>query len=456
LNADQTQSLPNTYEAYVDSAGAVFDYCWTFQIDSLGYNPPAPHIGLSGNPEYDIYIENIGPDTFGYTNWDDSMQAASPPNTAPRYWTYTVIDNDFLEFRTKGIDALRATAAHEFQHAIHLGGYGLWDVRDEFFFELSAGWMEGVTFPSVHDYFYDVADYFTGFRDANGSLPFFNNSEYGSERGIWGQFIAKRWGRDMMRKIWEFMIIEEAMPAINDAIKAQGSDMRTEFSLFSYWNYFTADRANALLYYPEGKNYPRFTPNSTTTYLGTTASISGKPHTLSTSFYEFYLSTDTITALVTNADIATALQYDDNLYSLQLDLGTSINNVPTQNLTNGLQVGFGVSDQMKWTEQYLLASTKTDIPKSIADASPNPFLLSKSTRLALPVKDPSNSLAHIFIFGSSLSLAFSGDYSVSEYSGGKFILVPSEDLRSRLSSGIYFIIARTNNSEYRWKVAVIR
>ena len=456
LNADQTQSLPNTYEAYVDSAGAVFDYCWTFQIDSLGYNPPAPHIGLSGNPEYDIYIENIGPDTFGYTNWDDSMQAASPPNTAPRYWTYTVIDNDFLEFRTKGIDALRATAAHEFQHAIHLGGYGLWDVRDEFFFELSAGWMEGVNFPSVHDYFYDVADYFISFRDANGSLPFFNNYKYGSERGIWGQFIAKRFGRDMMRRIWEFEIKEDIMHAINDALMTQGSDMRTEFYLFSYWNYFTADRADTILYYPEGKNYPRFTPNSTITYMGSITSLSDQAHTLSTSFYEFHLATDTLTAIVTNVDIPEAQQYADASYSLLLELGTSINNVPTQNLSNGLKVGFGVSDQSKWTERYLLASTKTDIPKSIADASPNPFLLSKATQLALPVKDPSNSLAHIFIFGSSLSLAFSGDYSVSEYSGGKFILIPSADLRSRLSSGIYFIIARTNNSEYRWKVAVIR
>ena len=458
LNADQTQTLPNTKEEYVDSVGAVFDYCWTFQIDSLGYNPPAPHLGPSGNPEYDIYIENIGPDTFGYTNWDYSTQVASPPNSAPRYWTYTVVDNDFLEFRTKGINALRATAAHEFQHAIHLGGYGLWDVRDEFFFELSAGWMEGVTFPFVHDYYYDVAEYFTGFRDSNGSLPFyfFDSFYIGSERGIWGQFIAKRFGRDMMRKIWELMIKEGAMLAINDALIANGSDMKTEFSLFSYWNYFTADRANALQYYPEGKNYPRFSPNSSITYMGTKASISDQAHTLSTSFYEFRLDSDTLTATVTNVDISEAQQYIDTTYSLLLEFGTSINNVPMQILSNGLKAGFGVTDQTKWAEQYLLASTKKDIPKSITDASPNPFLLLKSTRLALPVKDPSNSLAHIFIFGSSLSLAFSGDYSVSEYSGGKFIMVPSADLRSRLSSGIYFILARTNNSEYRWKVAVIR
>ena len=324
LNAGQTQALPNTYEAYIDSVAAVFDYCWTFQIDSLGYNPPAPHIGPSGNPEYDIYIENLGPDTFGETFWDDTTRVASLPNTAPRYWTYTIVDNDFLEFRTKGIDALRATAAHEFQHAIHLGGYGLWDVRDEFFFELSAGWMEGVNFPLVHDYFYDVADYFTGFRDANGSsLPFFDNTSYGSERGIWGQFIAKQLGRDMIRKIWEFEMKEGVMPAINDALAANGYDMNTEFSLFSYWNYFTADRADTILYYPEGKNYPRFKPTSTTTYLGTTTSLSGQAHTLSTSFYEFPLASDTLTAIVTNADIQESRQYVDTTFSLLLELGMS-------------------------------------------------------------------------------------------------------------------------------------
>ena len=344
-----------------------------------------------------------------------------------------------------------------FQHAIHLGGYGLWADQDEFFFELSAGWMEGVTFPSVHDYFYDVADYFTGFRDANGfSLPFFDNTSYGSERGIWGQFIAKHLGRDMLRKIWEFEIKENVMLAINDALAANGYDMNTEYSLFSYWNYFTADRADTILYYPEGKNYPRFTPNSATTYMGTTTSLSGQAHTLSTSFYEFNLSSDTLATIVTNVDIPTALQYDDTIYSLQLDLGTSITNVPTQELANGLKMGFGVSDQTKWTERYLLASTKTDIPKTISNASPNPFLLSKAVRLQLPVNSASNSLAHVCFYRSSMSLAFSGNYSVSEYSGENFIFVPSTDLRSCLSSGIYFVIARIDNSDYRWKVAVIR
>ena len=288
------------------------------------------------------------------------------------------------------------------------------------------------------------------------SLPFFDNTTYGSERGIWGQFIAKRWGRDMMRKIWEFEIKEEIMPAINDALAANGSDMNTEFSLFSYWNYFTADRADTVLYYPEGKNYPRFTPNSLTQYTGNAAAISNQAHTLSTSFYQFNLSLDTLTAVVTNIDIPTALRYDDTIYSLKMELGTSLSGLPAQTLSNGLKVGLIVSDQSKWSERYLDALTKTDFPLSILNPSPNPFLLSNAAQLALPVNNTLNSLAHVYFYRSSMLLAYSGDYSVSNYSGGNFIFVPSADLRSHLSSGIYFIIAHVDNSEYRWKVAVIR
>jgi hypothetical protein len=232
--------------------------------------------------------------------------------------------------------------------------------------------------------------------------------------------------------------------------------MQTAYSLFSYWNYFTADRADTNLYYPEGKNYPRFTSNSSTPYLGTTTSLSGQAHTLSTSFYEFDLSTDTLTIIVTNVDIHAALQYTDTVHSLQMELGTSLSSLPIQNLSNGLKAEFAVTDQTNWTERYLLASTKTDIPNTISDASPNPFLLSKAVRLALPVKDPLNSLAHVSCLTISMSLAFSGDYSVSNYSGGSFIFIPSADLQSRLSSGVYFIIAHTSNADYRWKVAVIR
>ena len=454
LNASQSASVPNTYEAYVDSVAAIFDYCWTFQIDSLGYRPPASDGGWGGGTEYDILIQNLDPTVFGYTMYDDSTRI-NPTSTPPRYWAYTVVDNDYLGYRTPGLNGLRATAAHEFQHAIHLGGYGMWDDRDVYFFELSAGWMEGVNFPSVHDYYNDVSAYFTGFH----GLPFYYLDAFyiGSERGIWGQYLAARFGRDAMRDIWEREASEPVIPSINDVLIVRGSNFASELTLFTYWNYFTADRADPVHYYPEGSHYPRFTPNTTAPYIsGGIASMADQPGVFSSNFYEFRLTSDTITAIVANVDLAAAEQYDAATRPIQLELGTSITDLPTQDIPGGLEIGFGASNPSVWTEHYVQSSTGSPIANPNKNASPNPIYLARESRLALPVQDPTNSLAQVYFLNSALTMQFSSSYNVSNAFGANFILVPSSDLQSHLSSGVYFVIARVNQSEYRWKVAVIR
>jgi len=461
LNPTHTDTLANTYEAYVDSVAAIFDYCWTFQADSLGYLPPASDGGWGGGPEYDVFIQSQGTDplAFGYTTWDDSTRV-NPTSNPPRYWAYTVIDNEFLYYRTKGMDALRATAAHELQHAIHLGGYGLWDERDEYFYELSAGWMEGVNFPSIHDYYYDVADYFRYFHGFSFYYFPINPSDpgfVGSERGIWGQFLTARFGRDVIKDIWEREATERLIPSINDALIARGSDFATEFTLFTYWNYYTADRADPVHYYPEGSHYPRFVPGAVAPYSsGGNAYIADQPKAFSSNFYEFQLSTDTITAIIANVDLAAAEQYDKTTLSLQLELGASVADLPTQDLPDGLKVGFGAGDPTVWTEHYVQSSTGSLVLKTNKNASPNPLRLSSGTRLALPVSESVNTPAQVYFLTSALTLQYSGDYTVSNSLNGRFIFVPSADLQSRLSSGIYFVIARVNQSEYRWKVAVVR
>lgn len=458
LDPTQQSRLPDTYEAYVDSVAAIFDYCWRFHIDSLGYRPPASDGGWGGGPEYDVFIQELDPSLFGFTAYDDSTRV-NPSTDPARYWTYTVVDNDYLGYRTSGMDGLRATAAHEFQHAIHLGGYGMWNDRDIYFFELSAGWMEGVTFPTVHDYYYDVSEYFTTFRDSRGTLSFyyFDPLFIGSERGIWGQFLSQRFGRDVMRDIWEHEITEPVLSSINNALLPHGTDFATEFSLFTYWNYFTADRADTVRYYREGSHYPRFTPNLTATvFSGGAVSISSQAYHFASNFYEFPLPTDTLTAIITNADLSAAQQYDFTTRALQIEIGASVVNLPIQVLPNGLKIGFGVTDGNKWTERYLLASSRSDIQKTNLEASPNPLRLSQAPHLALPVNEPFNSLAQIYFFSSALALEYSASYTVVEFNGGKFVFVPSADLRSHVSSGVHFVFAYAGSSVYHWKVAVIK
>ncbi len=446
------QRVEGTYELYIDSVVTFFDYCWTYEVDSLGYTSPPQDGMVGGGPEYDVYVGERAVNDFGQTDLDILIHS-SPE----RYLTSIQIDNDYLGFRTPGMNGLKVTAAHEFHHAMQLGSYGIWNeggtYRETYFYELTSSWMEDVVYTDVNDYYNDVAIYFTDLRDQNGSLSFnyFSQPDQaGYERCIWGHFLAKKFGCDMMRNIWERIASELVMPSIDDVLKLRGTNFAAEFSDFSYWNYFTADRADTIHYYPEGNHYLRFVPNATTTYLGTTASILSKAHVLSTSFYEFDLTNTTLTAIVTNIDTAAAAQYDASGQALQLKLGTSVTDLPAQALSNGLQIGFGVLDQSKWSVRYL------GITPKVSDAAPNPLLLSRDVRLALPVDAPIGSYAHVYFYNSSLSLDHSADYQVGESSGIRMVSVSSATLRSHLSSGIYFVVAKTAKSEYKWKVAVIR
>jgi len=104
------QDVPNTTKAYVDSVAKVLDYVWTYEIDTLGYDPPPPDGIEGGGPEFDVYVEDLGPGEFGYTDWLDADAIPTPYNT--RFPTFIVMDNDFLGLRTSGMNGLKVTCAH--------------------------------------------------------------------------------------------------------------------------------------------------------------------------------------------------------------------------------------------------------------------------------------------------------------------------------------------------------
>jgi hypothetical protein len=66
------------------------------------------------------------------------------------------------------------------------------------------------------------------------------------------------------------------------------------------------------------------------------------------------------------------------------------------------------------------------------------------------------SSARIYLLSSSLDLVFSGDYSVVESFGNRLAYVPAADMQSRVSSGIYFVVARCDDAELTWKVAIVQ
>jgi hypothetical protein len=89
-------------------------------------------------------------------------------------------------------------------------------------------------------------------------------------------------------------------------------------------------------------------------------------------------------------------------------------------------------------------------------ASPNPFRLAAAKELLLPINADNANKASVYFYSSSLDLVYSGE-SIITYRLGKLVIaVAASEIKSQLSSGIYFVVARTKNQDYRWKVAIIR
>lgn len=237
-------------------------------------------------------------------------------------------------------------------------------------------------------------------------------------------------------------------------LQAKGSSLQAEFARFTFWNYFTDGRADTAQYYPEGDHYPRFQPYRTVPFAGGTATELGEVQPLSTSMYEFDLAIDTITAIVANVDVNAAENRDAATRSVVVTL-TSKGAIspPYQQLANGLRIGVSVTPPL-WRSFFVDTASEISIAQS--DASPNPFRLAGAVPLWLPIQDVFAGSAEVFFLSSSLHLVYSARYAIRTELGSRVIEISAGDLRSRLSSGIYFIVAKTARQEFQWKVAVIR
>jgi hypothetical protein len=436
--------------AYVDSVGAIFNHVWDVEIGILGFNPPPFE---SGQSCYNISISNRGNGDYGITNFSDLI---SGTQVSDRYSSNIDIDNDFIGslYTTQGIQALRVTAAHEFHHAIQLG-YGWWGGAERYAYELTSTWMEDVVYTDINDYYQYLKDYFGGSNRNSGFWQgwSFNSENYdGYERCIWAHFLTKRFHTsDVMRGVWERMKNQPFLESTNNELIARGTNLATAFAEFTYWNYFTADRADTVKYYPEGNHYPRFQPLQRKIFQSAIDSLGGDVYSLSSSMYEFDVLSDTLTCMIVNVEVDAT---DGGTRKVDIVLSSDVPHAPYQEFNNGLMAKVIVADTSHWRSffsQGILRDTIIRPSLVSSDVWPNPFRITSSQQLHLQFQEVVGAV-DVYFYSSSLNLAYSKPFTISNH----VIAIGSSDLKSNLSSGIYFIIAKTKDREYRWKVAVIR
>ncbi len=466
LLANNTTRIPDSHEAYVDSVLGILEEVWNTEIGELGYRTPPPDGVKGGGPEYDVYVLPQQSGLFGATYWEPDDLVSSTPNE--RYATYMEIDDDYLGYRTPGLDGLRVTCAHEFFHAIQVGASGIWRTAtksDFYFYELASTWMEDVVYDAVNDYLYEVRAYLSvaggkGFRDLGGRAYSFTTygvptTYYGYERALFAHFLEKKFGRILIRDVWESMRERPFLGALQTVLDDRGTSLEREFSWFSIWNYYTADRADSLAYYPEGASYPRFDPNMRMPYNDYFATISTSGAPLTDQHFEFIGSADTIHAAVANVDVGRAATSNSSSAGLAITASSSDQSGTRQVLSNGVHMSVAVDDPDLWRTVYLLSSTRGDARASGAP-SPNPLSLASDPVLTIPVDGAGSSDASVFVLSSSLDLVFSREIPVVEVLGRPVVQVHAADLRSSVSSGIHFLVVRAGEVESTWKIAIVK
>ncbi|WP_157514955.1 MXAN_6640 family putative metalloprotease [Nocardioides sp. J54] len=247
---------------YPGKAGGAPDYV-EFVLSTLtrvaqtyrkaGYRDVLSDGTKGGDARPDIYLGELGDlGAYGYCTTDDHSVTEHVPAPA-----YCVLDNDYAEFGIAPRSALRATAAHEWFHAVQFA-YDL--NEDAWLMEATATWIEDQVFDGIND----NRNYlpYGPLALPHQSLDLYSQlSQYGS--WIFFQFLGERYPSSaggmpiIVREIWRRLAHDGgvgakgmySVEAVRSSLSKRGSSLATELSKFTIWNRRPA------AFYDEGAAY---------------------------------------------------------------------------------------------------------------------------------------------------------------------------------------------------------
>jgi hypothetical protein len=236
---DQGLDAPNLKDSdkdgipdYVEKVLQVAEHVHEVENDKLGWREPKSDGRQGGGVgKTDIYLSQIGGQLFGYAAPDQGQVRKGHP-IPRRLHGYLVLDNDYSPFEfpnTKPINDLEVTLAHEYNHILQFG-YDAY--QDPWFAESTAVWMEDQVYNDINDYLRYVKRWVKLWETP---LTTSSIKEYGS--GVWNTWLARRYGRSMIRKVWAGAIHARpggfSVAAYERALKTAGSSFPLDFSRFA-------------------------------------------------------------------------------------------------------------------------------------------------------------------------------------------------------------------------------
>ena len=410
------QRIPGTTEQYVDSVASVLLYTDSIETQVLGYPFPPPDNLIGGGPEYDIYVLELGSSFYGLTIPDDDTITEGGRST-----TFLEIDNDY-SFVTpdsnKGIPGLKVTVAHEFHHAIQLGNYGFWS-NETYFYEMTSVWMEDFVYTGVNDYYQYLWSSQSQFR--HPEVPFTSHDFIEYSRGIWGHFIAKRFGLGAMRAAWEEVRSVPPLQAMDNALHRvpYSSSFREAFAEWSRWNFFVGSHADTVQYYPEGKFYPPMVTHPNW-FTPPASQIQDSLRFLSAGYYQVLGLSDTVSLIQSNINMIAALSNEQTNYRFAFMLNNQGGDPSYRSPLSGFYYKVNVTDASNWYTWDVVQNRVGSPAVKSSIPFPNPFFVDGATLLRI---------------SSSTKAPAEGTLSIFYFKHGSCIFFCDEDLNKSLGSG---------------------
>lgn len=426
------------------------DSVYIMEVQEFGYPVPPTDGSLGGDDLYDIYIQTLNRGLYGYTEFETDL----PGN---RKICFTVIENDFEECNTKGIDGAKVTVAHEYHHAIQTGNY-IYRSSDVFYYEITSASMEEFVFDYVNDYYFYLPYYFSKpektFSTRNTSLD-------GYDLAVWNIYLKDRFGLDIIKRTWELMPENNALVAIATAIEEYGSTFKYELNNFGVWTYFTDYRAKPGEYFEEAANYPLIEPllNVPPDVLPTI--VYSAPVSNNFIVYADNLngSNDTLVSIITNADIANGVHALHPVLEFEFDLSTEYQSDYyriNENYYSNTDCMYG--DLLQ--SLYILNGEPVtgDEPAQNEEefAYPQPFNYSNQLHnyIRIPVADNESGTADLNIYSVSMNLVYSGSADIYD-STSKIVRWNARDNNGdKLPSGVYIYVTKYNDIVKKGKIVI--
>jgi hypothetical protein len=439
-----------TIEENVMKVALALDSTYKFEVTFLGYPPPPPDNGGEDNL-YDVYIDNLGSGesgVYGYTETETHLGNQ-------KYTSFMVIDDDYSNYYSGGLDGMMVTVAHEFHHAIQLGNY-IYRAEDLFFYEITSTAMEEFVFDSVNDYYAYMSSYFN-----NTSIAFSNTDGY--ELAIWNIFLKDKFGYDILKRQWQLLTQTRALYAINTSLTEYNSSFKDALHEFGVWTFFTGYRSQQGKYFKEAVEYPAVKSISSIFFETPEEKIIVNSKPMVNSFVTFINRSstpdDSLIVLVTNADYINGVSntnanfpFDYTIFDYAAPGSMRLN----ENFNYYFL--FEVDEPVLWSHSEFLNNELIGEHRFFTNydhAFPSPFIYDRNTFIFIPVSNPESDNVDLNVYSSSMDLMFSSNESLNIKNGqtGVFWNALSND-NQRLASGVYVYAVKSGEKTSIGKLVI--